>query len=117
VGTTIVPHALLPGSSARLLSGNGGASIIWEPFDAINLLCELVGSRDEEVEDGRVVTRTRATVSPGLRVGWNGPGGVQWVWGLGLPIGLSHDADRFGVFLYVSAEHAVTREARAKRQW
>jgi MFS family permease len=117
VGTTIIPHALLPGDSTRLVSGNGGASVIWEPVDAINLLCELVASRDDEIEDGRVLVRTRATISPGLRVGWNGPGGVQWVWGLGLPIGLSHDADRLGVFLYFSAEHAVTREAQAKRQW
>jgi hypothetical protein len=57
------------------------------------------------------------TLDPGVRLGWNGPAGIQWVWGVGLPIGLSHDTDHFGVFLYFSVEHAVTRAAQEERRW
>jgi MFS family permease len=118
LGTTVIPHALaLRGRSEHLVSGNGGGSLIWEPADAINLLCEFVTSRDQEVAPRGVTERTRATINPGIRVGWNGPGGVQWVWGVGLPVGLTADTDHLGVFLYFSVEHAITREARAKREW
>jgi hypothetical protein len=116
-GATIIPHAILPRRSAELVSGSGGGSLVWEPWNAINLLCELVASHDEEIEGGRVVARTRVTLDPGVRVGWNGPAGIQWVWGVGLPIGLTHDTEHFGVFLYFSAEHAVTRQAQQKRRW
>jgi len=115
--TTIVPHALLPHDAALLVSGRGGGSLIWEPFDAINFLCELLASHDEEVEDGRVVERTRVVLDPGVRVAWNAPAGIQFVWGVGLPIGLTPDTEHFAVFLYFSAEHAVTRAAAEKRRW
>jgi len=120
LGVTVVPHARVPEAPPRsesLTSWNGGASLIWEPVDAINLLGEFVASRDEEIEGRGVADKTRATFNPGVRVGWNGPGGVQWVWGLAFPIGLTRDTDAFGVFLYFSAEHAVTAKAQANRQW
>ncbi|HJQ84243.1 MAG TPA: MFS transporter [Candidatus Binatia bacterium] len=117
-GTRIVPHALLGrGRATHLVSALGAASLIWEPWNAVNVLCELVALREEEVEDGRVVARTRVVADPGVRIGCNAPAGVQLVWGIGLPIGLSHDAEHFAVFLYFSAEHAVTAEARRQRRW
>jgi hypothetical protein len=91
--------------------------VIWEPWDAINFLCELVVVHDEDVEGGRVVGQTSVILDPGVRIGWNGPASMQWVWGVGLPVGLSHDSDPFGVFLYLSIEHAVTSAALAERRW
>ena len=111
----IVPHALVPGGSELLTSAGGGGSVIWEPFDAVNVLCELVAVHQEDIEGGRRVTGTPVVLDPGVRLGWDGPGGVQWVWGIGFPIGLTSDADDFGVFLYFSAEHAFTKQAQASR--
>jgi hypothetical protein len=59
--------------------------------------------------------RTHPLVNPAMRVGWNGPGGTQWVVGLGAPIGFGRDAGEVGVFLYFSLEHAITGAARRAR--
>ena len=118
LGATVLPAARAAGSEEhRLASWGGGGSVIWEPADAINFLAELVASRDQELDGVRRVEVTRVTFDPGVRVGWNGPAGIQWVWGVGLPIGLTRHTDDFGVFLYFSAEHAVTAEAHRKRSW
>lgn len=87
------------------------------PVDAINVLGELIAAHDEELEDGEVTDRTLLIFNPGVRVGWNGPASLQLVWGLSFPIGLTRDTDDFGVLLYFSAEHAVTRQAREERRW
>jgi hypothetical protein len=58
-----------------------------------------------------------AFVNPGLRVGWDGPGGGQWVWGVAVPAGLTRDSPDLALFLYFSLEHSFTSAARAERQW
>jgi hypothetical protein len=73
--------------------------------------------RDAEIGRHGVDHRDVVLFNPGARVGWNGPGSIQLVWGLGLPVGLTRDADDFGVLLYLSAEHAVTRAAADERRW
>jgi hypothetical protein len=116
---TIVPHALTrerPGATT-LTTWGGGGSVIWGPFDAINVLTELIAARNEDATaEGERVT-TEVVLNPGARVGWNGPGSLQLVWGVGFPIGLTRDTPDFGVFLYLSAEHAITAEARKERSW
>jgi hypothetical protein len=119
-GVTILPDAEdrdFPGRGERLTSWNGGLSLIWEPVDAINLLGELVASRDAEIGERGVDYRNRAIFNPGVRIGWNGPLGMQWVAGVAVPIGLTPATDDLGVFLYFSIEHAFTRAALADRRW
>jgi Putative MetA-pathway of phenol degradation len=118
LGGTLVPHARAPEDPPRtdsLAALSGGGSVIWEPYDAVNFLCELLASRDEEIGRRGTDERVRFTVSPGVRVGWNGPGGIQWVGGVSVPIGLTHDTDHFGVLLHVSIEHGITAAAHASR--
>ena len=119
VGATILPRARLaqrPGSE-RLVSWLWGGSLIWEPWNAVNVLAELIATRDAEIGARGVEYRDRVTFNPGVRVGWNGPWGVQWVGGIGVPIGLTAATDHLGVLFYLSAEHAVTATARAERNW
>ena len=119
LGATILPRARAvdPPRHDRLVSWTGGGSLIWEPYNAINILAELLASRDAEIAEHGIDHETRVTFSPGVRVGWNGPWGVQWVVGVALPIGLTRPSDDLGVFLYFSAEQAVTAAARAARNW
>jgi MFS family permease len=118
VGTRIVPRALAPhGRVDRLVSWFGGVGLDWLVADAVNPLVELVASRDEEIGVQRVVRGTRVVVSPGVRVGWNGPGGTQWVGGAAVPCGLTRDTEDLGVLLYFSLEHGFTREATGDRAW
>jgi hypothetical protein len=113
IGATIVPRADTDRGSTRLLLGSGGASLVWEPVDAINLLCELVTLGGDDVDDGRATRRVLAFVNPGIRVGGDGPGGSQLVWGIGFPVGLTEESPSLAVFLYFSLEHPFTRAARA----
>jgi len=120
LGSTIIPDADAPddpGRSERLVDGSSGASVIWEPFDAINFLCEVLLLQTEEITRHGTAYHTHPVVNPGLRIGWNGPGGVQWVWGVAAPVGFGGDAGQVGVFLYLSVEHAVTAAARRARDW
>src|SRR5262245_9252157 len=117
---TIFPSVEAPAEPGRhhsLVDGTAGASVIWEPFDAINFLCEVVVNQTEEVTRRGTEYHTHPLVNPGMRVGWNGPGGVQWVMGIAAPIGFGTDAGERGVFLYFSLEHAVTAAARRERDW
>jgi hypothetical protein len=119
VGVSVLPHALAvdPPQSARLVSWFGCGSLVWQAADAVNLLAELLVLRDAEIGAHGVEHRTRAVFDPAIRVGWNGPASVQWVGGIGFPIGLTRDTDDFGVLLYMSVEHAVTAAAREERRW
>jgi hypothetical protein len=120
LGGTIFPSAEAPDDperSEQLLDGSAGASLIWEPYDAINVLCEVLVLRTEEITRRGTTYGTHPLVNPAVRVGWNGPGGVQWVFGAGVPIGFGADAGELGVFLYLSIENAFTAAARRERDW
>jgi hypothetical protein len=118
LGATFVPNAHAssgPPRHERLTSWQGGGSVIWEPADAINLLCEVFASDDAEVGLHGINRATHVSVSPGIRVAWNGPAGTQWVWGIASPIGLTRKTDDLGLFLYFSLEHAFTAAAQRGR--
>lgn len=118
LGLRWVPNARRPGHEGEdLLSWTWGGSVIWEPVNAINFLAELVGARENDIVNRRVVWETLLLFSPGVRVGWNGPWGVQYVGGVAVPIGLTRDTDDLGVFFYLSVEHAFTAAARREREW
>jgi len=120
LGGTLFPSAEAPddpGRRERLLDGSAGVSAIWQPYDAINFLCELLVSQTQEITRRGTAYHTHPLVNPGVRVGWNGAGGVQWVVGAGVPLGFGGDAGQLGVFLYLSAELPVTAAARRDRGW
>jgi hypothetical protein len=121
LGGTIFPSADTPWKgdrSEQLIDGSAGGSVIWQPYDAINVLCEVLIAQTEQITPrGGTAYHTHPLVNPGVRVGWNGPGGVQWVLGAGLPIGFGGDAGELGVFLYLSIENAFTAAARRERDW
>ena len=117
LGATVIPSADTDQGGARVVLGNGGASLVWEPVDAINFLCAPVTVGGDDVDDGRPVRHVLAFANPGVRVGWDGPGGSQWVWGVGVPIGLTRDSPSLAVFLYFAIENPFTSAARAERQW
>jgi len=120
LGGTVFPSAEAPddpGRREQLLDGSAAASVIWEPYDAINFLCEVLILQTEEITRGGTAYHTHPLVNPAVRVGWNGPGGVQWVLGAGVPIGFGGDAGQLGVFLYLSIENAFTAAARRARDW
>jgi Putative MetA-pathway of phenol degradation len=120
LGGTLFPSAGAPDDSSRnehLLDGSAGASAIWEPYDAINVLCEVLVAQTEEITRRGSTYHTHPLVNPGVRIGWNGPGGVQWVVGASIPIGFGGDAGQLGGLLYLSIEHAITAAARRERDW
>lgn len=85
--------------------------------EAYNFLLELVATRDAEIAVEDVDYANRVVLNPGLRVGWNGSWGIQWVIGASAPIGLTRATDDLGVFLYFSVENAFTAAALEKRRW
>jgi hypothetical protein len=121
LGGTVFPSADTPWKGDRteqLLDGNAAASLVWQPYDAINVLCEVLFFETEQIlPHGGTAYHGHPLVNPGVRVGWNGPAGTQWVVGAGLPIGFGGDAGELGVFLYLSLENAFTEAALRERDW
>ncbi len=115
-GTTIFPDASVElagggDSPGRDLNGyNVGASAIWLATYDINFLLEFVTFWDEELDDvGNVDDTTTVLLNPGVRGALYTGDEIQWVAGVGLPIGLSDDAPDIGVFIYMSVEHNFRR--------
>jgi hypothetical protein len=111
-GCTYVPGvsvALDDGSESPrrdLHSYNLGASAIWLVNYDFNLMLEFVTYWNESLDALGNRERTRvAILNPGFR--WAAFTGdeVQWVLGVGVPIGVSRDAPDIGIFGYMSVEH------------
>ena len=49
--------------------------------------------------------RETLTLNPGIRAGFDVPGGLQIVPGLAVPIGLGPSSGEVGLFFYLSFEH------------
>ena len=112
-GITILPDV----KGHDLVSYNLGASAVYAITRDFNLMLECVGNFEEDAVGLRGTARHRSVLlSPGFRYAWNFPNNTQMVVGVAAPIGVSHDAPDYGVFLYFSFEHAFTRAAaQAKR--
>jgi hypothetical protein len=96
----------LPDVKGNDLTGiNMGVSAIYAITRDLNLMVESVGNFNELGSH-----RTSSVlVSPGFRFAWNFPDDAQIVVGAAAPIGLTHDAPDWGVFLYFSFEHRFRR--------
>lgn len=91
-----------------------GGSAIYAVTRDFNLMVECIGNFDEDLNGRGGTERTSAVVlSPGFRYAWNFPGGAQVVGGVAVPVGLTHDAADYGVFLYLSIEHSFLRQKEA----
>lgn len=107
----LVAHAnagvthLLGGDAAAEV--NLGGSAIWLLHPRLNLMVEA--------EWVRALTGGGAEsllVAPGVRAAFDGPGGLQVVPGVAVPLGVGASRGERQLLLYLSLEHPFTREAR-----
>lgn len=111
-GTTFSPDAEVGLAGGGVAPGedlngyNLGASVIWLATYDINFMLEFVTFWDEEFDEiGNVDDTTTVLLNPGVRAALFTGDEIQWVVGLGVPVGLSNDAPDIGLFLYLSVEH------------
>ncbi|MBI5387172.1 MAG: transporter [Verrucomicrobia bacterium] len=109
-GLSWLPHAA---STERqdALHYNLGQSVIYAATPTFNLMLEWVGYwNDQPTPAGRTSKEFSSLVSPGVRKAFNFSNGSQLVLGLAAPIGLTRSSPDYGVFLYLSFEHFLTRQ-------
>ena len=114
LGLTYLPNVRVPleanGLSPKrsLTSYNLGASAILALSSRIHMMLEWVGIFEEGLNDaGRKEHDFKSIVSPGIRAAVINEETLQAVIGVGIPIGLTRPADKYGVFLYFSIEHKL----------
>ncbi|HEX8906904.1 MAG TPA: transporter, partial [Longimicrobiaceae bacterium] len=110
-GATWTPKAKdVFGNEAATTSVYLSGSAVWLVRPMFNLFVEGVWTRDESVVGpGSTDAGNSATISPGVRFGWNLPGGLQVVPGVAVPIGVGPSRGERSIFLYLSFEHPFTR--------
>lgn len=113
LGATVLPSAENEtGARATTTTINAGASVIWLVRPLFNLMLEGVWLSEQDVVASSVTDRhTSAFLNPGFRWGFNLPGGLQIVTGLGYIVSLN-DANSDALFLYLSFEHPFRRISR-----
>lgn len=118
LGLTYQPHVRtrLDGSTSplspahSLVSYNLGASAIFALFPRFDLMLEWVGQFENSINDsGRATTQFQPILSPGFRTAVVNEKNLQIVVGAAAPIGLNHNANNVGAFLYFSVEHDFIR--------
>ena len=126
LGQTVVTHLNAGGTltpSARLGPGSVetstadyflGGSLIWLVHPRFNFMVETLWE-SAEVATGFSSTDRVSTqvVSPGFRVAFDFPSGLQIVPGVAVPIGVGSSSGDTGVFLYLSFEHPFRRTPAA----
>jgi hypothetical protein len=96
----------------RTLSGYYfGGSAIYLLHPKFNLMLEQLNTWGDNLTfEGDKSTQFISVISPGFRWAPFTTDDIQWVLGLGLPIGLSSDAPNIGVFFYMSFEHRFMKK-------
>lgn len=105
-GLTWLPgvEASLIGEDVTLTSPHLGASAIWRARPLIHLMLEsIVLWEQSALADGTTTRERAATLSPGVRAGWNF-GDQQLVLGLAVPVTFSGGESDTGIFGYASYE-------------
>jgi hypothetical protein len=110
-GVTWTPRAKdALGNEAATTSVFLAQSAVWLVRPMFNLFVEGVWTRDESVSGPDATSSgNSATISPGVRFGWNLPGGLQVVPGIALPFGVGPSRGERALFLYLSLEHPFVR--------
>ena len=113
VGGTYTPHARGSlGIRATTMDYSVGQSVIWLAHPKLNLMLEAVWNRSEEVVGaGQTAASTETLISPAIRGAIDLPSGLQIVPGLAFPFGVGTSRGMRSVFVYLSFEHAFTRQA------
>lgn len=111
-GLTFLPNAGPP-PRTDLLHYNLGASVIYAAKPDLHFMLEWLGTGNH-IPRGVLGTGSdrefESLISPGVRKAFNSANGSQLVIGLAAPIGVTGPAPDFGVFLYLSFEHAFKRQ-------
>jgi hypothetical protein len=111
-GMSLFPNAH---QSHHLTNYNVGASAIYAVTRDFNFMLESVARWNEDIAEGALAFEetlergTSAIISPGARYAFNLPNDAQLVVGAALPIGLTSDSPDWGMFFYLSFEHAFIR--------
>lgn len=115
VGGTFTPRARSAlGERATTKDYSIGQSVIWLTHPKLNLMVEAVWNRSEEVVGaGQTARSTEALISPAIRGAIDLPSGLQIVPGLAFPFGVGSSRGMRSVFVYLSFEHAFTRQANS----
>lgn len=116
-GLTYFPKVTVPladGSDSPqrdLVGCNLGVSAIYLLSYDFNFMLEAVAFFDQSLDElgGRDHT-TEVILNPGFRWAVFTGEDVQWVLGVGVPIGLTRDAPDVGVFGYMSVEHNFLKQ-------
>ena len=111
-GATVTPSARNGlGSKATTTDFNLGASLIWLVRPSFNLLVETLWLSEQSVQaEGQVAREESGFVSPGIRMAFNLPGGLQIVPGVAYTIGVEPGGEEDSLFLYLSFEHPFKRQ-------
>jgi hypothetical protein len=112
-GFTLTPSAANgAGDRATSTGFNLGASVIWLPLPALNVMLEVAWSHTETVVGpGATAAERQLLVSPGVRWAHNVAGGLQIVPGIAFPFGVGPSRGIDAVFFYLSFEHPFRRVA------
>ena len=113
-GLTYLPGVRVPldagglSSGRSLVSYNLGWSAVFAFSSRVHMLLEWLGNFEQSLNGkGRRERDFSSIISPGIRAAVIDQEGLQTVVGIGLPIGVTRSADRFGVLLYLSIEHKL----------
>lgn len=108
-GTTFTPHSKEPGGAKGDTVGyNLGASLIWLTSENFNVMTEVVWNSNQSVNADRTKSWGDSLfINPGIRYAINFASGLQIVPGLSVPLGVGPSKGEYGVFLYLSFEHAL----------
>lgn len=102
VGGTFTPNArATDNSTATAKEYHVGQSLVWLARERFNFMLEALWSRTTYA-GGAIET---ATISPGIRWGYDFNNGLQVVPGVAVPLGLGRSHGQNGVYLYLSFEH------------
>jgi hypothetical protein len=92
------------GAAASYRSLFAGQSLIALLGYRVNALVELLWTGTQTTTHGHTTRSDAVFVSPGVRLGFDVPGGLQIVPGLAVPIGIGPSAGSLSVFGYLSFE-------------
>jgi hypothetical protein len=113
-GITCSPDSRSPaGRRDWTLGASAGIGLVWLALPWFNVLVEDIYTTEEEVLDNGAKGRSHEVIiNPGVRFAIGGPGGLQVVPGISMPVRVfPNDEGRFNIFVYLSFEHPLVAGA------
>lgn len=95
---------------------NLGGAVYWKPKENLHFFVETLALWLEDINDlGRRESQNQLFLNPGFRYAICQLDQVEWVIGVGVPIGLTRDTPDIGVFAYMSVEHDFCKKKKEKK--